>query len=89
MNGILLYSVSDIGNSILNWVQEKASFLLQFLPTSPFRRAVDLIGNIPYINEIKWFIPIDEIILISMWWGTSIAVYYGYMIILRWIKAID
>lgn len=89
MNFILLDSVSSIGNNILSWIEEKATFLLQFLPTSPFRRAIDLIGNIPYIEEINWFIPIDDAVLILMWWGTAIAVYYGYMIVLRWIKAIE
>lgn len=89
MNVVLLATVSEIGNDILNWLQEKASFLIQFLPTSPFRRAIDLIGNIPYIEYINWFIPISDIVMILMWWGTAIGVYYAYMIILRWIKAIE
>ena len=89
MQGIFLFSVSDIGNNILSWIQEKAQFLLEFLPTSPFRRAIDMIGTIPYIEEINWFIPIDEAVLILMWWGTAIALYYAYMIVLRWVKAID
>ena len=89
MQSVLLYSISDIGNNILSWIQEKAQFLLEFLPTSPFRRAIDLIGNIPYIEQINWFIPIDDMILILMWWGTAIGLYYAYMIILRWVKAID
>lgn len=89
MNGIYLATISEIGNNILNWVQDKASFLLSFLPTSPFRKAIDLIGTIPYLEEINWFIPIDDCILVLMWWGTAIGLYYAYMIILRWIKAID
>ena len=89
MQSVLLYSISEIGNNILSWIQEKAQFLLEFLPTSPFRRAIDLIGNIPYIEQINWFIPIDDMILILMWWGTAIGLYYAYMIILRWVKAID
>ena len=89
MNGILLFSVSDIGNSILSWIQDKSEFMLHFLPTSPFRRAIDMIGNIPYIEEINWFIPIDDAVLILMWWGTAIGIYYAYMIVLRWIKAIE
>ena len=89
MQGIYLVTISDIGNNILNWVQDKASFLLNFLPTSPFRKAIDLIGTIPYLEEINWFIPIDDCILVLMWWGTAIGLYYAYMIILRWIKAID
>ena len=89
MDLILLGTVSDWGNSILSWIQEKGSFLANFLPMSPFRRAIDLIGNIPYIEEINWFIPIDDMVLIGMWWLSAISVYYAYMIILRWIKAIE
>lgn len=90
IKGILLdTNISGIGNNILNWIEEKAQFLLQFLPTSPFRKAVDLIGNIPYMENIAWFVPIQEIVMILMWWGSAITIYYAYMIILRWIKAID
>lgn len=89
MQGIYLVTITEIGNNILNWVQDKANFLLQFLPTSPFRQAIDGLGTIPYIQEINWFIPIDDAILILMYWGTAIGLYYAYMIILRWIKAID
>lgn len=89
MNSIILASVSDIGNDLLNWIQTKSDFLISFLPTSPFRKAMDLIGEIPYIEVINWFIPISDIILILMWWGTAIGVYYAYMVILRWIKAIE
>lgn len=89
MNSIILVSVSDIGNNILKFIQDKAKVFLELLPHSPFRQAIDLVGNIPYIEYIKWFVPIDEAILILMWWGSAIAIYYGYMIILRWVKAID
>lgn len=90
MVGVLLdINVSNIGNNLLSWIEEKAVFLMSFLPTSPFRKAMTLIGNIPYMNEIAWFVPVQEIILILMWWGSAIAIYYGYMIVLRWVKAID
>lgn len=89
MNGILLYSVSDIGNSILNFIQDKATFLINFLPLSPFRKAIDGLGTIPYIEALNWFIPIHEAVLILMYWGTAITLYYAYMIVLRWIKAIE
>ena len=90
MVGVLLdINVSNLGNNILSWIQDKAQFLLNFLPTSPFRKAIDLIGNIPYMEEIAWFVPIQEIVLILMWWGSAITLYYGYMIVLRWVKAID
>ena len=41
--------ISSWGNGILQFVNEKASFLINFLPISPFRRIIDHIGNIPYI----------------------------------------
>ena len=81
--------IGNIGNQILTWIQDKASFLVNFLPLSPFRRAIDLIGQIPYMEYIAWFIPIEEIVMILMWWGSAIIIYYGYMIVLRWVKAID
>ena len=88
---MILYAVdvSSWGNGILQWIQDKAQALLFLLPTSPFRKAINLVGNIPYMNYISWFIPIEEIIMILMWWGSAITVYYAYMIIFRWIKAID
>lgn len=89
MNGIILASVSDIGNDILSWIQTKADFLVTFLPRSPFRSIIDRLGEIPYIDTISWFIPIDEIILLLMYWTTAIGLFYVYMIILRWIKALD
>lgn len=81
--------ISSIGNNILNWVTEKATFLVNFLPTSPFRKIMSYIGTIPYMEEIAWFVPIQEIVLLLMYWGTAITIYYGYMIALRWVKAIE
>lgn len=81
--------IGNIGNSILSFVQEKASFLVTFLPRSPFRTIIDHIGQIPYIEYINWFLPIEECVLLLLYWGTAIGLYYAYSIILRWIKAID
>lgn len=89
MNSVLLFSVSDIGNDLLSWVETKGQFLVGFLPSSPFRAVIDRVGTIPYIDTIAWFVPIDEIILLLMYWTTAIGVYYIYMIALRWIKALD
>lgn len=88
MFSVILSAVDGIGNGVLNFAQDKSNFLVSFLPVSPFKRAINLIGNIPYMNEIMWFIPIQEMVLILMWWGTAIGVYYAYMVVLRWVKAI-
>ena len=89
MDGIYLLSISEIGNNILTWIQQKSVFLTDLLPRSPFRRAINLITSIPYMEYIAWFLPLQEVVLILMWWGSAITIYYAYMIILRWVKAID
>lgn len=63
--------------------------IINMLPRSPFVKILDLIGDIPYLNIINWFIPFDVIITITEVWLLAIGVFYLYMIILRWIKAID
>lgn len=89
MNSIILVSISDIGNDLLSWIQTKGEFLVGFLPRSPFRSIIDRLGEIPYIDTISWFIPIDEIILLLMYWTTAIGLFYIYMIVLRWVKAVN
>ena len=57
MTGVILdINVSGLGNSILSFIQEKATWLLQFLPTSPFRKAMALIDNIPYMENIACYL---------------------------------
>ena len=58
-------NIIDIGNELLNWVQDKGNWLVSnFLPRSPFRAIIDRLGNVPYMNEIAWFVPIEEIVLL-------------------------
>lgn len=83
-------NILDIGNEILNWVQDKAYWLISTcLPTSPFRAIIDRMGEVPYLKEIAWFVPIEEIVLLLLYWTSAILLYYGYQVILRWVKAID
>lgn len=81
--------ISNIGNNILTWIQEKSAYLVSFLPTSPFRSVINQIHDIPYLSFINWFLPIDFCVGVLMAWTTAIAVYYMYMIVLRWVKAIE
>lgn len=81
--------ISNIGNNILTWIQEKSTYLVSFLPTSPFRSVIGQIHDIPYLSFINWFLPIDFCVGVLMAWTTAIAVYYMYMIVLRWVKAIE
>lgn len=81
--------IQNLLNSILNFFQELAQNLLKILPTSPFDSFINSLNGIPYMEYINFFLPLDIIIPILTAWGTAIGLYYAYMIILRWVKAIE
>ena len=62
--------------------------IIDLLPDSPFV----LIDNSPiedYLGWLNWLIPMTQIIAILQLWVVAIAVYYVWVVILRWVKAID
>lgn len=68
-------------NDVLGWV-------LFVLPDSPFK----LISKTPiakYLGYINWFVPVDYILSVLAAWIAAVAIYYGYKMILAWIKAIN
>lgn len=68
-------------NDVLGWV-------LVMLPDSPFK----FIQKTPfakYLGYINWFVPVDYILSILAAWISAVGIYYGYKIILAWIKAIN
>lgn len=72
----------EIFTKFFNWV-------LGFLPHSPFQTYIQAAGNIPYLQELNWFIPVPQIIAIGVTWLAAISLYYIYSVILRWIRAIQ
>lgn len=61
--------------------------MVNILPSSPFI-IVERI-DIPYLNYLNWIIPIEEMIVITSYWLSAIAVYYVVQIILRWVRVIQ
>lgn len=57
------------------------------LPQSPFS-AISNSGASSYFGTLAWFIPISSIVAISQAWLACILLYYGYSVILRWVKLI-
>ena len=72
----------EIITQFLDWV-------LKLLPTSPFTRYIDALSTIPYLGYLNWFVPVGTMLKIGSAWLVSISLFYVYMIILRWIKAIE
>lgn len=82
----------DVFKQIFDWLGNALNDVLGWvcfmLPDSPFK----LLDNSPlhdYLSYINWFVPVPFILsTISAWLG-AIGIYYGYKVILAWIKAIN
>lgn len=82
----------DVFKQIFDWLgnalNQVLSWVLFMLPDSPFK----LLSNSPisqYLPYINYFIDVATIFDILVAWITCIGIYYGYQVILRWIKAIN
>lgn len=82
----------DVFKQIFDWLgnalNQVLSWVLFMLPDSPFK----LLSNSPisqYLSYINYFIDVATILDILVAWITCIGIYYGYQVILRWIKAIN
>lgn len=77
---------------MLEWFQEIfgefGEWLLQVLPTSPFR---GWLGNFksqfsPFLGYLNYFVPISDFLAIFGAFLAVVAVFYLYSIIMRWVK---
>lgn len=79
---------SDIFDWLFDWLSDILEWIVDLLPDSPFQ-LLDTSPIEPYIGYINWFIPMDFIIKTFSLWLVAVAGYYGWSVVLRWIKAID
>ena len=82
----------DVFNSILGWLGDQINALLSFLcvvlPDSPFK-LLDYTPISPYIPYINYFVPLDFMVDALAFWLVAILCYYGFSILMRWVKAIQ
>lgn len=65
--------------------------IISVLPTSPFKGVIKGMESEEVqqiLSYLNWFVPIKDIVAILTGWLTAIGLYYIYVIVLRWIKAI-
>lgn len=75
-------------NTVVQWLSNALGWVFSFLPDSPFQ---GLLANNPvqeYLGYVAYFIDLRFIINAFDVWLAAIAIYYVYMAILRWVKAI-
>lgn len=80
---------NGIWNGISNLLKQLLNALVMLLPTSPFIKITDYIDSVPFVSYINWFIPFNILVAITEIWLVSVGLFYLYMVVLRWVKAIE
>lgn len=85
--------VSDIATEVLNFLIEGVAKLGEgitfILPKwSPFDGVESLFGA-EAMGYINYFLPIEECVNTLVAWGVAILLWYGWAILLRWVKAVE
>ncbi|MEG1810320.1 MAG: hypothetical protein RR232_01050 [Clostridia bacterium] len=87
---IMLLAV-DLGgffNTIWSSIKSALISVVNLLPGSPFQA----ISNAPvseFLGSLNWIFPVSEVIAELQLWTVCIGLFYVYMAILRWVKAIE
>ena len=65
------------------------NIFVDIFPNSPFSNLDIISGNEKYLGYLNWLIPVDLILSITVSWGACMLVYWGYGVVMRYIKLID
>lgn len=76
-------------NAVLTFIKNVVGWLLQLLPTSPYKAFIEQCDSQQYLRYLNWFIPISSFIAIGEALLTCIAVYYLYQLIARKVSLIQ
>lgn len=62
--------------------------LSKLLPLSPFSDYIGVLSDLPAVGWLNWFVPVRQILIIFSVWLTAVGLFYGYSILLRWLKVL-
>lgn len=81
--------MSDILQSIIDFLLDLLGKVLFFLPDSPFSSFTvpDSVRSI--LGYVNYFLPLNQIVVTLGLWTAAIGAYIIYSVILRWIKAVE
>lgn len=63
--------------------------IVGLLPQSPFTGFYNLSLENEYLSILAWVVPVNEIIATCEAWLVAVGLFYLYMIVMRWVKAIE
>lgn len=77
-------------NTITDWGFKLLilSICLALLPQSPFYTYISIVDEIPFLQYLNWFIPVDGIFLVMQTWLQVVLIYCGYIVALRYSNLI-
>lgn len=78
----------DFVNLLISVVATTINWVFALLPSSPFQ-AISNTAVTSFLGGLSWIIPFPAIITELGLFITGVLGYYGVMIILRWVKAIE
>lgn len=73
---------------IIDLVVVTLNALFFLFPDSPFSMVLNSQFN-NYVSQINYFIPIYEFVAIGEAWLVAVTVWYCYVVIARWLKAVE
>lgn len=82
--------ISDFFGQVGDLLNDIFAAILTVLPDSPFQGMLSLPENIlEILGYVNWFIPVREIRIATYTWIGAVTVYYIWMVVLRYIKAVE
>ncbi len=79
-----------IANVLIAALGAVLSVVISVLPNSPFGTAQYWLSqvNVTWLKYLNWIIPVSSMVAIMEVWVGAMLIYYCYMIVLKWIKAV-
>lgn len=71
--------------NIFGWLK---GILSSVLPLSPLQQFIDQFRDIPYLGWLNWVVPVQGILTVLAAWLVSLAAFYLYSVLLRWLKVL-
>lgn len=86
---IVLAALVKFVNLFIKIVGYLINVIFSLLPPSPFQQLINYPVVSEYMDRLNYILPISEALAVFQLWLAAITVYYLYVIVLRWIKAVQ
>lgn len=74
---------------LTNLLNSVLGVILTLLPNSPFKAFTTMMHENEFLQYAAYFLPMQQIIAVSEAWLLAITTFYVWMIVLRWVQAIE